>query len=839
MSNLFFMPAAVAMVKSPSVPEPQRIRNVSIAILALLIFITPAVALVSIIPKPNQMTVNEAALPFVISSSTRIMAGAGDTAAIGVANMLRAMLLTQIPSLAAVSEYSGQDPAAGTILLTRSGADTSLGEEGYIFTANKDAAVIRAVNRKGLFWGVQTLRQLLPYQIESTALESGITWSIPEITITDKPLYAYRGLMIDLSRTFFPKKYLLHYIDLMALYKNSKFHLHLTDDQGWRVESLVYPQLHQKGAFWTSGANPTFGDGYLSQQDVRDIVRYAADRNIEIIPEIELPAHSRGMMHAMPELACNQPRNSDEFNIWPFLQNAVTSFEPICPDNRFGILDTIVNEFAALFPSRYLHLGNDEVQVFGAWNSSAEVQTLKSREGLSNNTQVQAYFSKRMETILKNHGKTMMTWNEARTHSISLPGSLSRLQLDSNSVSMHWTGSGAGMFENTYILASAPDLYYDITAAGSLSPYTFDPEAKVASLTGQPITQRQREHLWGLQGQMWTHIERTEASVESKVFPTHIATSEIAWTAKAGQNYTDFVLRLDAQTPRLDLISSIYYNEPDSAIAYWTFNELSGTTARDSVGGHDGTLTGGAARAAGYSGNGLELNAANEKMTIGGAPIAFSGGWSIAFWVKIGNHNTWSLFMQNNDSAELRLDQWNGTNKVGFTQRGVADYSFNYSLPLNTWVYLTVVRQGTGTKLYVNGILTGTVNAVINPPMSCIGGLEAIDGVVDEVRLYKGSLTASRVLTLYKSYVPSGLRFSSPGKGAGFSAQIAGASGTVSIYSISGKKLFEYAIKPGHPDPLGCWQYGTGRMSSLLSGIYIVRLKSSTGEESRKYRLVQ
>lgn len=370
-------------------------------------------ASVAVVPKPNQMSVDETAPPFLFTSSTRILFEAGHADLQQVGGYLHTLLSTQIPGLGAVQPHGGGAQPSGTVLLTTAGSDASLGDEGYELEANASQITIRALDRTGAFYAVQTLRQLLPVDIERPA-PVPVSWSVPQASIQDKPALRYRGYMLDVSRTFFPKRYLLRQIDLMALHKNNVFHLHLADDQGWRMESLVYPSLHETAAFWDPSATDIFGEGYYTQQELNEIVEFAAERNIEIIPEVDLPAHSLALLHALPELACNQPRYASEFPVLPWEQWGVTSHEPVCPapEANYDILGAALEEVAALFPSPFFHAGNDEVMVLDGWNSSPEVAALRAQEGLHSNAQVHAYFSKRVEEILNASGKTLIAWNE-------------------------------------------------------------------------------------------------------------------------------------------------------------------------------------------------------------------------------------------------------------------------------------------------------------------------------------------------------------------------------------------------------------------------------------------
>lgn len=720
-------------------------------------------AQISIIPKPNKITVNASAPSFVFNNDTKILVEQDNVGALNIGDFLHTFLSIQLPTLSPVTNSTGTR-AVNTILFTTKGAATSLGTEGYTLVATKDSITITATGRKGLFWGFQTLRQLLPASIELPTIANNVVWAVPDVSIEDKPVYGYRGCMVDVSRTFFGKEYIKHYIDLLSLYKNNVFHLHLTDDQGWRIESKKFPQLHLEGSTWDITAPVKFGSGYYTQDDIKEIVAYASERNIDILPEIDLPAHSCALMRAMPELACNQPRQASEFKILPFQESGIYNHEPICPVGRFARLDSIIKEVSTLFPFEYFHLGGDEVQVMDAWNRSTEVANLKTAEGLTSNQQVEAYFSKNMEQILKKYNKRMVTWNDANSNCANLPQSLNRFKLDASSVMMQWANPNGATFSNKYILAAYGDLYYDLIGKGSLSPYNFDPVTWLQSKLNRTLTQLEKDNLWGMNGAMWTHIDRTELAVEAAVFPNQIALSETNWTQVASKNFADFKKRLANQNERIDLINSIYYKRPivaNGPIAYYTFDKTSNTQVLDSLNNHPANLSSASIITNnGHSKKGLNMTVNGSKMILQDT-ITIAGDWAISLWVKLNAHKPYSFLTTSIDGMSgLRIDQYGSANKVGFTRKDVADYSFNYSLPINVWKHLTFVRDMDSTRLYVDGVLKSIVPYVIDAPMFALGSSDSknpdvINGTIDDVIFFKGSLTTTEVQRLYNGNLTS------------------------------------------------------------------------------------
>jgi N-acetyl-beta-hexosaminidase len=731
-------------------------KTILTSVLSIILSVTLN-ATVTIIPKPNSMNVNITAEPFVINKNTKILVEKANNEALNVAEFLHSFLSIQLPGLPNVEEEL-TPRVVNTVLFTTKGADKNLGEEGYTLMATKDSITIRATGRKGLFWGLQTLRQLLPERIEMPTIVHDVSWTVPDVSIIDKPVYKYRGCMLDVSRTFFGKEYIKHYIDILSLYKNNVLHLHLTDDQGWRIESKKYPQLHLKGSVWHETAPVKIGAGYYTQEDIKEIVAYALERNVNILPEIDLPAHSCALMHAMPELATNQPRHSSEFKILPFQESGIYHHEPICPVRSYSILDTIIKEVSALFPFEYFHLGGDEVQVVDAWNRSADVANLKKTEGLTSNKQVEAYFSKKMEQILKKYNKKMVTWNEANSNSANLPTSLQRFKLDTTSVMMQWANPDGATFNNKYILAAYGDLYYDIIGKGSISPYNFDPTHWLETRLKRKITEKEKDNLMGMTGAMWTHIDRTELSVQSAVFPNQIALSETNWTQVSLKNFDDFKRRLAHHNERLEIINSIYYKKPIQAkgpIALFTFDKTSNTVVYDSLNNHNAIISSASIISNdGYVGKGLDMTKNGSKMFIKDT-IQIEGDWAISLWIKINGHKPYSFLTTSTDGMSgLRIDQYGTNNKVGFTRKGVADYSFNYTLPVHVWKHLTFVRDLDSTRLFIDGELMSVVPFVIDAPMHSIGSSdskfpEVINGIIDNLMFFKGSLSPIEVQMLY------------------------------------------------------------------------------------------
>ena len=349
--------------------------------------------------------------------------------------------------------YKDQANANIRFVLNKS-FDSSLGKEGYRLQVNKNGVKIFANNPVGLFYGIQTLGQLLPKEIESKTFIAGISWKIPFADIQDTPRFAWRGLMFDVARHFFTKDQVKQFIDEMVIYKYNLLHLHLTDDEGWRIEIKSFPNLTKKGAFnvkkigrFTEFSKPEpneprdFG-GFFTQDDIRELVKYAKDRFVDIMPEIDVPGHSMAAVASYPELSCTpeavnyQVISGEPFIDWSTNHAVALQDNTLCPANEkvYTFLDKVFGEVAELFPFEYMHMGGDECPK-NYWDKNPQIQALRIKEGLANSQEVQAYFTRRLEKIITSKGKKMMGWDEI------LEGG----GLPKNTAVMSWRGIKGGI----------------------------------------------------------------------------------------------------------------------------------------------------------------------------------------------------------------------------------------------------------------------------------------------------------------------------------------------------------------------------------------------------------
>ncbi|RFZ83173.1 beta-N-acetylhexosaminidase [Mucilaginibacter terrenus] len=540
----------------------------------------PADPYMGIIPAPA--SVIPAAGYFKLNESTLIKADDPKDKAV---LFLKDYLLTNRHFKNKVAKYNKKSKASTGLVLTTVGAD-KLPPEGYKLTITPKKITIIGKNA-GLFYGVQTLLQLLP--VEPSAAEL-----LPCVTIEDSPRFGYRGMMLDVSRHFFTVPQVKKVIEMMAYYKLNNFHWHLVDGQGWRIEIKKYPKLTEVGGFRQQtmfGNNRDWPDslnygGFYTQEQIRDVVKFAAARYINVIPEIEMPAHSDAALRAYPELRC-EPADP---------KAPARSINGIyCPtEETFTFLEGVLTEVMDLFPSKYIHIGGDEANK-QPWKESAFVQGLMKEKGLKDEKEVQSYFIQRMEKFINSKGRSIIGWDEI------LEGGLAP-----NATVMSWQGEEGGIaaarqHHNVIMTPQTTGNYFDHYQSGSpqepvsfgryavlQETYDYDPVSK-------QLTPDEQKYVIGTQGNLWTEYVPTVAKLQYQIFPRLFALAEVAWSKPANKNYDNFAnvrlakhfnrleymgynYRVPTALPTLDtiLIGSKFTFEPKSVVPgakiYYTLN---------------------------------------------------------------------------------------------------------------------------------------------------------------------------------------------------------------------------------------------------------------------------
>jgi hexosaminidase len=450
------------------------------------------------------------------------------------------------------------------ILLTTENASTNLGAEGYELSVTPRVVTIHAPTQAGLFYGAQTLLQLLPPEIFSARVMKNFDWEIPCVNITDAPRFAWRGLMLDVSRHFYTKSEVEKILDVMALHKLNTFHWHLVDDQGWRLEIKKYPRLTRIGA-WRAGVGfglPTnsttaYGrdgryGGFYTQKDIREVVAHAQKRHITIVPEIEMPGHSMAALSAYPELG------SGPGPLKMPLQGGVFRgiYSPAKPET-YVFLQNVLTEVFRLFPGKYIHIGGDEVPR-GSWTNDPACQALMQREGLKTKEEIQGWFTRRMEKSINAQGKTLIGWSEIRQ------GGLAQ-----NAVVMDWIGGGreAAREGHDVVMSPTTHCYFDgpqsrDRRAEPKASGGFVPLRKVYSFEPVParLAPEFAGHILGAQGNLWTEMVPNLKHAEYMIFPRAFALAEVTWSPKPPRDYDDFLRRLKTDEHRLDQLGVNYRN---------------------------------------------------------------------------------------------------------------------------------------------------------------------------------------------------------------------------------------------------------------------------------------
>ena len=506
----------------------------------------------TVIPAPTEIKTGQGQIP--ISGSTVIVTS---KALYPTAKQLQKMLK---PATGFELAITKQSKAPSIIKLALVEDLPELGEEGYKLDVSKKGVLIRASTPTGIFYGIQTLRQLLPPEIASPTKVDGVKWTVPMVSITDQPRFSWRAFMLDEARHFKGEKEVKKLLDQMAELKMNVFHWHLTDDQGWRIEIKKYPRLTTVGSKRTDTQTGGWGsptrsgephEGFYTQEQIKDIVKYAADRHITIVPEIGMPGHACAAIAAYPELGTNKKK----IEVMTIFGKAYDTYDP-ASETTYKMMSDILDEVIALFPSRVIHIGGDEVR-FDHWKKSEAVKELMEREGLKTMADVQLYFTNRMADIVQKKGRNIMGWNEILgddLHGFLKDGQTAKAaSLDKDTVVHYWKG-GAAIAKravkdgHTVVNSSHSHTYLDY-GYGTISlgkAYGFNP-----ILGG--LTPQEEEKIIGFGCQMWGEWIPTVKRMEFQIYPRLAAYAEVGWTAIENKDFGSFKKRMKNQLKRWDL----------------------------------------------------------------------------------------------------------------------------------------------------------------------------------------------------------------------------------------------------------------------------------------------
>jgi len=503
---------------------------------------------ISIIPQPQSITTGNGR--FIYNRQTKIIVGGQSPLLIEIARQCSTQIqyFTKIHS----SIASVIPPRSTNILILRlTPDDSTLGNEGYNLSVDKQHAIIEGATEAGVFYGVQSFLQLLPIN------KHPISFTVPLIKIYDAPRFQWRGMHLDVSRHFLPKEFIKTYIDILAMHKINVFHWHLTDDQGWRIEIIKYPKLTQVGAWrvdresqeWNArdpqrdGEQATYG-GFYTQDDIRDIVQYAEERFITIVPEIEMPAHTTAALAAYPQFSCS----GGSFKVPPGGVWPITDIFCAGNDSTFIFLQDILSEIMDMFLGKYIHIGGDEADK-SEWKKCPKCQQRLKAEGLQNEDELQSFFIKRIEKFLFEHDRRLIGWDEI------LEGGLA-----SEATVMSWRGMEGGIAaaRQGHDVVMTPGLYCYLNdyqgkpateppAGGGLLPlhrvYSFEP-------IPAELSADEAKHILGGQGCLWGEYVPTPEHAEYMLLPRLAALAEVLWSPRESRKWAGFIQRIEIMMRR-------------------------------------------------------------------------------------------------------------------------------------------------------------------------------------------------------------------------------------------------------------------------------------------------
>ena len=520
-------------------------------LIILLFTVSNAIAqVISIIPKPAELSVKSGT--FLLNSECSLQFDAANEEVVRIADFFNDYLQNMYG-------YKIEEHSEGRAIHLKISSRVKLGKEGYVLKVEQNSIAITASEPNGLFYGVQSLKHLLPIEAEDGELK------IPCLDIEDQPRFKWRGNMLDVSRHFFPVSFIKKYIDILAMYKINTFQMHLTDDQGWRIEIEKYPLLTEKGA-WRVGTgeeawNPFVGPaikgkpkygGFYSQEEIKEIVQYAKDRFITVVPEIEMPAHSRSAHDTYPaELSCT----GEPYLVFNMPDSITSDFEIplLCAgkEETFLFLENVLEEVIELFPSEYIHIGGDEA-LKTRWEKCPACNKRMQDEGFNNTQELQSYFIKRIEKYVNSKGRKIIGWDEI------LEGGLAP-----NAAVMSWRGTEGGIAaakaNHKVVMSPTTHCYLDYhqfqheknayPAVGSFLPvekvYSYEP-------IPEELSEKEATYILGVQTNLWTEYVATTKHAEYMLLPRLQAQAEVAWIKKDLKDFPDFEKRLESDYQRLE-----------------------------------------------------------------------------------------------------------------------------------------------------------------------------------------------------------------------------------------------------------------------------------------------
>ncbi|MDQ0761192.1 beta-N-acetylhexosaminidase [Streptomyces canus] len=523
----------------------------------------------SLIPAPSSVGA-PGGRPFVLDEDTEIEAGRG---AGGVARWLRTTVgaATGLP----LEPYASGGSRI-QLRIAPSLADELGSPEAYRLTVDEHAVVIDGAGREGLFYGAQTFRQLIgPAAFRRAPVTSERAWEVPPVTISDAPRFRWRGLMLDVARHFTPKDGVLRYLDLMAAHKLNVFHFHLTDDQGWRIEIKRYPRLTEVGSWrartkFGHGASPLWEEkphgGFYTQDDIREIVAYAAERHITVVPEIDVPGHSQAAITAYPELGNTDVIDTTSLTVWDSWGVSLNVLAPT--DNTLRFYEGVFEELLELFPSEFIHIGGDECAK-EQWRESPLVQARIEELGLDDEDGLQSWFIGHFDTWLTARGRRLIGWDEILEGGLAEGAAVSSWRGYEGGIAAARSGHDVVMCPEQYVYLDhrqdgGTDEPVPIGYVRTLEDvYRFEP-------VPPQLTSEEAAHVLGTQANLWTEVMEDHGRVDYQAFPRLVAFAEVAWSAlpaPAERDFADFERRMAAHYELLDALG-VGYRQPTGPLPW-------------------------------------------------------------------------------------------------------------------------------------------------------------------------------------------------------------------------------------------------------------------------------
>lgn len=469
---------------------------------------------------------------------------------------------------------AGEARAKGSVLL-RIDPNLQLKEEGYTLVVDAEGTEVVGRSAHGLYYGMQTLMQLLPAEIESREVVKNVFWKAPAVSIKDEPAFGYRGMLIDVCRHFLSVEDMKRQIDVLSMFKINRLHWHLTEDQGWRIEIKKYPKLTEVGSKRIEGDGSEYG-GFYTQEEIKEVVKYAQERFVTIIPEIELPGHAMGAITAYPELACNpKTQKGNDYkvrNLWGVELDVYCAGK----ESVFDFLSDVIDEVAPLFPGEYFHIGGDECPK-DRWKVCPLCQKRIKEEGLKDEHELQSYVIRRAQKMLEKHGKKLIGWDEI------LEGGLAP-----SATVMSWRGEDGGiasanMGHDVIMTPGSGGLYIDhYQGDPKVEPVAiccYSPLEKVYSYFPVPesISQDKRHHILGAQVNLWAEYLYDTSLMEYRAYPRLQALAELTWTPREKKNFEDFSRRINNAYVRLDKVGVNYHiplpEQPNGSCDFIAFTD--------------------------------------------------------------------------------------------------------------------------------------------------------------------------------------------------------------------------------------------------------------------------